>query len=207
MSDIDSSRRRFLCGTGGVAGAGWLALHWPAIAAAAEHAHGQVATPPARAAGDAFQVLSTAQARDVDAIAAQIVPGGDPPGAREAGVVYFVDRVLAGTFASQAPEFLAGLESFRDAFSRTHPGPGSFADLPDVAQVAYLRSVEQTPFFGQMRFMTVLGLLALPSYGGNRDRGGWRLVGFVDRHVWEPPFGHYDAGYAGFVPYGKEERS
>jgi len=207
MSDIDSSRRRFLRGAGGVAGTGWLALHWPAIAAAAEHAHGQAATPPAEAAGDAFRVLSTAQARDVEAIAAQIVPGGDPPGAREAGVVYFVDRVHAGVFESQAPEFIAGLESFRDAFSRANPDVASFADLPDAAQVAYLRSVEQTPFFGQMRFLTVLGLLALPSYGGNRDRGGWRLVGFVDRHVWEPPFGHYDAGYAGFVPYAKDERS
>jgi hypothetical protein len=49
----------------------------------------------------------------------------------------------------------------------------------------------------------VLGLLALPSYGGNADKLGWKLVGFVDQHAWQPPFGHYDAGYPGFVPYTK----
>jgi hypothetical protein len=33
------------------------------------------------------------------------------------------------------------------------------------------------------------------------------MVGFVDRHVWEPPFGHYDADYPGFEPYTKERQS
>ncbi|MDH4256161.1 MAG: gluconate 2-dehydrogenase subunit 3 family protein, partial [Gammaproteobacteria bacterium] len=68
---------------------------------------------------------------------------------------------------------------------------------------AYLKHIEHTPFFGGMRFLTVLGLLALPSYGGNAGKLGWKLVGFVDQHAWQPPFGHYDAEYAGFVPYAK----
>jgi hypothetical protein len=63
--------------------------------------------------------------------------------------------------------------------------------------------LERTPFFGNMRFLTLIGLLALPSYGGNADRLGWKLVGFVDQHAWEPPFGHYDAAYTGFVPYAR----
>ena len=54
-----------------------------------------------------------------------------------------------------------------------------------------------------MRFLTVLGLLALPSYGGNAGKVGWKLVGFVDQHVWEPPFGYYDKDYPGFAPYPK----
>jgi hypothetical protein len=53
----------------------------------------------------------------------------------------------------------------------------------------------------------VLGLLALPSYGGNAGKAGWKLVGFDDRHVWEPPFGHYDRDYAGFEHYARKEPS
>jgi hypothetical protein len=83
----------------------------------------------------------------------------------------------------------------------------SFADLPDGAQLAYLKGIEATPFFGTMKFLTVLGLLALPSYGGNAGKLGWKLVGFVDQHAWTPPFGHYDRDYPGFVPYSKEQRS
>ena len=93
--------------------------------------------------------------------------------------------------------------------ARHHPGVAQFADLSFDDQTAYLKHVEHTSFFGGMRFLTVLGLLALPSYGGNADKLGWKLVGFVDQHAWQPPFGHYDAGYAGFVPYAKatEQRS
>jgi Gluconate 2-dehydrogenase subunit 3 len=207
MNENDTTRRQFLRGVGGSLGAAWLAAHWPAIAAAAGHAQEHAATPAGDAGDDALRVLTTAQARDVEAIAAQIVPGGDTPGAREAGVVYFVDHVHAGAFKSQAGDFLADLESFRTAFALAHPGTGSFADLPPASQLEYLRSVENTRFFGAMRFLTVLGLLALPSYGGNRGKSGWKLVGFVDQHAWQPPFGHYDAGYQGFVPYAAEDRS
>jgi gluconate 2-dehydrogenase gamma chain len=152
-------------------------------------------------------VLTPEQARDVEAIAMQIVPSGATPGAREAGVVYFIDRIHAAPFAGEAPRFLEGLKAFQAEFSRRHAGAGGFADLPGADQLAYLKTVEATPFFGRMRFLTVLGLLSLPSYGGNADKLGWKLVGFVDQHAWEPPFGDYDRDYAGFEPYGTESQS
>jgi gluconate 2-dehydrogenase gamma chain len=203
MNEQNSSRRQFLQVSGGALGAGWLALHWPQVAAAADHAH-------AAATGEApreFKLLTPAEARDIEAIAAQIVPSGATPGAREAGVVYFVDQIHAGLYAAQADAFRAGLAAFQQGVAEAHAGAGPFADLPGPAQLAYLKRIEQTPFFDRMRFLTVLGLLALPSYGGNRDKSGWKMVGFVDRHVWEPPFGHYDADYPGFKPYPKERQS
>jgi len=203
MNEHDSSRRRFLQAGSGALGAGWLALHWPQLAAAAQHAHAVTAGEAPRE----LNFLTPAEARDVEAIAAQIVPSGDTPGAREAGVVYFVDHVHTGVYAMAATAFRADLTSFRETFAKSQPQAGSFADLPETEQLAYLEGIEKTPFFERMRFLTVLGLLALPSYGGNRDKSGWKLVGFVDRHVWEPPFGHYDADYPGFKPYAKERRS
>jgi gluconate 2-dehydrogenase gamma chain len=199
----NTSRREFLRASGGTLGAAWLGLHWTEIRAASEHAH-EVA---AGRADHSFKVLTPAQARDVEAIAARIVPSGDTPGAREAGVVYFIDHVSAGIFARQAPDLLGGLAAFQADFAARHAGASQFADLDEPAQLAWLKSVETTPFFGTMRFLTIAGLLALPSYGGNEDKLGWKLVGFVDRHTWSPPFGDYDRDYAGFEPYAREPRS
>jgi gluconate 2-dehydrogenase gamma chain len=203
VNENNSSRRSFLLSSGGALGAGWLALNWPALSAAAAHSHEMAAGQADRS----FKILNAAQSRDVEAIASQIVPSGDTPGAREAGVVYFVDHVHAGPYAGSRDEFLAGLAAFQDDFTQRHPGAGSFADLDADAQIAHLKSVEATPFFGRMKFLTLLGLLALPSYGGNADKLGWKLAGFVDQHAWTPPFGHYDRDYPGFVPYGKEKHS
>jgi hypothetical protein len=40
-------------------------------------------------------------------------------------------------------------------------------------------------------------MFAMPAWGGNRDGAGWALLGFDSRHVWQPPFGYYDAGHHG----------
>jgi gluconate 2-dehydrogenase gamma chain len=37
-----------------------------------------------------------------------------------------------------------------------------------------------------------MGFFGDPSYGGNRDQAGWKLIGFEDKHQYEPPFGYYD---------------
>jgi hypothetical protein len=203
MSMNSTSRREFLEVAGGTLGAAWVAAHWPRISAAAAHAHAAATSP----VDHTFRLFTPAQARDVAAIAAQIVPSGATPGAREAGVVYFIDHILAGLYAARSGSFLAQLAAFQDEFAKHDAGGRQIADLPEPAQIEYLRSVEATPFFGAMRFLTVLGLLSLPSYGGNEAKVGWELVGFVDQHVWQPPFGEYDRDYPGFVPYEQEPQS
>jgi gluconate 2-dehydrogenase gamma chain len=202
VNQNETSRREFLRATGGAFGAAWIGAHWPQLVAAAEHSHAAASGTADRS----LKVLSPAQARDIEAISSQIVPSGDTPGAREAGVVYFIDHVHAGPYAARAVDFMAGLAGFQARFAKLHPGVGAFADLPDDQQLAHLTSIETTPFFGTMKVLTVLGLLALPSYGGNEGKLGWRLVGFVDQHAWTPPFGHYDRDYPGFVPYAREPR-
>ena len=46
-----------------------------------------------------FDFFTPEEAVEVEAIAARIIPTDDTPGAREAGVIYFIDRSLV-TFAS-----------------------------------------------------------------------------------------------------------
>ena len=71
---------------------------------------------------------------------------------------------------------------------------------PAPCRLSGLMTLESTPLFTQLHFLTVLGLLADPAWGGNRDQLGWRLIGFENTHAYAPPFGWYDRDYPGFTP-------
>ena len=188
MVDAELSRRGFLRAVGSAAAAGWAAALWPSVLAAAEQA------AAARAAG-AFETLAAEDAADLAAMAAQIFPTDDLPGANEAGVVYFMDSAL-GSFMTEAEEsVLAGLAALNRKAAAVRPG-ARFAALPGPEQFKLLKAEENSPFFGTVRFMTVAGMFALPVYGGNKDYQGWKLLGFEHRHFWQPPFGYYDAQVA-----------
>src|SRR5262245_21243620 len=195
MESDDLSRRSLLQAIAAALGAAVLPLSWPEIGQAA-----QDALAATQLAGEAkISFLTAAEAADIDAVTAQIIPTDDTPGAREAGVVYFIDRALT-TFLSQlASEYRAQLAEFQAAFREQHPGAASFASLKPEEQVHYLRTVDHTPFFDTTRLLTLLGMFSQPAYGGNRDGVGWKLIGFEDRHFFRPPFGFYDRGYPGFV--------
>jgi len=202
MDESPPSRRQFLVAVGNLASAGWIAMNWSQIAAAADHAghagHGAAdpAAPPAT-----LTTLSAAEAAEIDAISNQIVPTGTTPGARDAHTVYFIDNALGGFFAAQLPAFRKGLTEFSAGFAARHGAGKLFSAASDAEQIAWLQEADKTPFFTAVRRLTVLGLLALPKYGGNHDYLGWKLIGVENQHAWEPPFGHYDKDYAGFEPY------
>ena len=199
MDQPTSTRRRFLLASGNLASVGWISLNWPQIAAAAEHAghamHDKTAGPTT------FTTLTPAEAADVDAISNQIVPGGATPGARDVHAAIFIDNALGSFFSAQLPAFRQGLADFQKTYAAHHGADKPFAAAGDAQQVAWLHEVDRTPFFIAVRRLTVLGMLALPKYGGNFDNKGWNLIKVVDNHAWAPPFGNYDVDYPGFVPY------
>jgi hypothetical protein len=201
--DHDNSRRSFLLSSGGLLSSVWIAAQWPAITAAAHHAD----DVSGASAPVTFEFLKPGEAADVEAIAAQIVPSGATPGAREAHAVYFVDRALATFFAAWAPDFRAGLGDFQAKFRVSKPALASFAAAAPDQQTAYLKTVDRTPFFETMRTLTVLGMFTSPKYGGNFRGMGWTMMGFADQHAFTPPFGYYDREYSGFVPYPAEKHS
>ena len=191
----DGSRRSFLLSSGRLLTSAWIAAHWPAIAAAAHHVDDMSgATAP-----KGFEFLSAADAADVQAIAAQIYPSGATPGATEAHAVYFIDRALGSFFAQLAEPFRTGLHEFQSSCQQWRTSSTAFAALQGTDQIEFLRTVEHVPFFETVRLMTVIGMFAMPAYGGNRDGIGWKLLGFEDQQVFEPPFGYYDRDYPGFA--------
>jgi len=198
----DNSRRAFLRSSGGLLTGVWIAAHWPAIAAAAHHAEAAAAHAPV-----GFEFLDAADAADIDAISAQIVPSGATPGAREAHAVHFIDRALATFFSGWAQNFRGGLAQFQSAYRASNPESASFSKAGSNAQIAYLKTVDGTPFFDAVRTLTLLGMFSSPKYGGNFGGAGWKMMGFADQHAFTPPFGYYDREYTGFVPYPAEKRS
>jgi len=199
----------------------WLATQWTAIVAAAEHAHQAVTSKtPVK-----FQVLTAAQARDVEAIAAQIIPTDDLPGAREAGVVYFIDQALK-TFASDTlTVYQKGLADLNARTGEKYPGVKQFADASATQQHELLEELSNgtnpaatrgrrggqagasADFFQTILQHTVSGFLIDPSGGGNRDYAGWKVIDRDPSHSFAPPFGFYDKDYPGWQrAMGAEEK-
>lgn len=185
MKSNHSSRREFLSHTGSMAAGGWLSLTLPWIYATAQ-------TACSRSEQDAsFANLERLDAMDIEAIAEQILPSEDTPGASQAGVIWFIDEALGGFRQAWADPVKAGLRQLNNSLQNG----ARFADLPWAEQTKVLRANENTPFFEMLHFLTIAGMFAIPAYGGNHDKLGWTLLGFEDRHAWQPPFGYYDAGY------------
>lgn len=193
MTTHPFSRRHFVSAMATGITATWISGAWRRAAALdAGVASGALpAGPPAGA-------LAPAQLRDVEAMAALVIPTDDAPGAREARVIEFIDRGL-GTFArDQLPLFQQGLADLNARVAKGHPGGAAFADLPAPDQAALLEQLdaEHSGFFEAVRTATVAGFLSNPEYGGNAGKAGWRLIGFEDRYAWQPPFGYYDSDAA-----------
>lgn len=187
MNNKKHSRRGFLTATGRLAGGGWLALNVPMLLATGTAAAEQLSEQAA------WENISSHEAAGLAAVADQIIPPDDLPGASEAGVVYFIDQALGG-FMSEAGDVLrTGLADLDRRAGELVPGSTGFAGLSFDQQTTILEEVDTTSFFNQMIFLTHCGMFALPSWGGNRDKAGWALLGFDDRHAWQPPFGYYDA--------------
>ncbi len=194
MNPQKQSRRAFLNTSGSVIGGSWFALTLPALLATADfacRAHAEEAP---------FDVLTPAEATELEAIAAQIIPSDDTPGAREAGVIYFIDRALGTIMADDLDPVREGLQEFEASLRQKHPDVEAFSALPPEQQIEALRAIEESDFFETIRALTIAGMFAHPSYGGNRDKAGWTLLHFDDRHVWTPPFGYYDAQYTRAAP-------
>jgi gluconate 2-dehydrogenase gamma chain len=148
--------------------------------------------------GTTLRFFSANEAITIDALVAQIIPTDETPGAREMGVLRFIDYALAGFLSPLAPTFRTRLADFEANCRAAHAGVHEFAALTIEQQIAWLREVEHTPFFESLQQLTVLGALTMPQYGGNRNGLGWQLIGFKDLHAFTSPYGYYDRDYPGF---------
>jgi len=106
-----------------------------------------------------FEYLEPEAARTLVALAAEIIPSDDGPGATEAGALYFIDRALA-TFDSDKRElYRSGLKEVGAAISRLSPGSADVEGLSREQRREVIRAVQSTEFFAVLREHVVLGFL------------------------------------------------
>jgi hypothetical protein len=186
------SRRDFLADSVAGLGSVWLAANWSAILEAEEYAQ-RAATSAAAAQPVPFAFFTDAQAADVDAMASQIFPTTDTPGAHEAHIVNFIDRALVTFARDRRPVYIQGLKDLQAKTKELFPSAAKFSALTPPQQIQLLTAIEKTPFFLAVREHTLTGMFASPKHGGNFNKAGWKLVGFEDTLNFKAPFGYYDA--------------
>jgi len=192
------SRREFLRRCSLYGGSIWLALNatWPRTLTAADASRKPL-------------VLDATDWKTVEAITARIIPSDADPGAVEAGCVNFIDKALANEDEGLKPTYEQGLVGLAAVCSQAHGTP--FVELSADEQDAVLVMLQDDAaggwpagatsapeFFEAVRVHTIIGFLADPKYGGNRDHVGWKLVGY-------PGPSHMRGGYTPEQMLGTEE--
>jgi gluconate 2-dehydrogenase gamma chain len=159
-----------------------------------------------------LRFFKASEARVIAAACDRIFPSdASGPGAKEAGVIIYIDRQLAGPYGrdrhryTKGPFVESGLEHgyqakaspqeiYRDGLRQL--GEDDFADLDAAKQDERLRALETTVFFRMLRTHTIEGMFSDPLHGGNTGLIGWQLIGYpgplmsyrdeIDKNFGEP---------------------
>lgn len=139
---------------------------------------------------DEYKVVSAAVDR--------IVPADNDAGALDANVPEYIDRMLQSPeLSSMREEFIAGTAALNRRSQRMFQKP--FYDAAPEQRDELLRIFKDSKvgtgeehYYELLIVLTMEGLLGDPSYGGNRDKVGWALVGFerVDSTKADPATGY-----------------
>jgi len=127
------------------------------------------------AAHNSFRSLSLAEGETLQALCGWIIPEDTAPGARQAGVVHYIDRQLARQFREHRETYRSGLAA------ADRLAGGNYSGAPPERQLAILRQMEQAA--NTRRFVDLVvthamqGFYGDPRHGGNRDFASWRMLG------------------------------
>ncbi len=134
----------------------------------------------------------------VAAACERIIPRDEDPGAKDANVPAYLDRMLQTPELKQMKrDLLQGLSAL-ERRSRSMFKKGFAEAAPEQQDELLTLFKDNGPGTGEAHFyellvvLTLEGFLGDPSYGGNQGRVGWRLVGFdtVGTMAMAPPDGY-----------------
>jgi gluconate 2-dehydrogenase gamma chain len=192
MAKHNATRREFLVraavGAGAVAGAGIVPDAYGQNHDQSKQQDTSAHTQQHPAGGEHGAFFNHDDSATVAAFTERLMPGApDKPGARDTGVLNYIDLALSGAYSDLQDFYRRGLAQL-DAYCRkTYKQP--FVRLEAARQDEVIAALEQgkaagftwpsaQEFFNTVRTHTIEGMFADPIYGGNKDFAGWRLVGF-----------------------------
>jgi gluconate 2-dehydrogenase gamma chain len=185
------SRRRLI---------GWAAT-LPLVSACRSRKEPAAGTGDAGEAGArmaAGRVLGPREWKTIDAIVQRILPSDDGPGAREAGVIAFIDRQLASPPLSPLAPVVVELAKQIELHAQKAHGR-AYTELSAADQDAMVAklsraelslSLPERPLYDALHSLTLEGFLSDPNHGGNADQVGWKYVDFAEPTLREPGAPH-----------------
>jgi gluconate 2-dehydrogenase gamma chain len=143
----------------------------------------------------AWRFFTPDEARTVEAICAQLIPTDDFPGAKEAGVVYYIDLQLGKRFKKHRAAYRDGIAAVDSIALKNNKK--RFTELAEAEQVEVLNAVEEQhkAFFNLILAHTRQGFYGDPRHGGNRGMVSWHMLGLATPQVRGRQ--HYDEGKSG----------
>jgi gluconate 2-dehydrogenase gamma chain len=200
------SRKDFVA----ILGTATAAVGVPQVAAAADMAPAPLG-PSLSSEPEAYTFFTEPEVAVIEAAVERLIPTDKlGPGAKSAGVAYFIDQQMVGAFGTAAKMYRGGpwvqgtpnqgyqlrqtpAELYRqslaalDAYCNTTFKSG-FASLTASQQDDVLHGLDggtikfdlvpAKAWFDMLLQNTIEGYFSDPLYGGNRDKVGWKLVGF-----------------------------
>lgn len=126
--------------------------------------------------GGQWRFFTAAEAATVDAICARLIPADQDPGAREAGVVNYIDIQLTRPFKRHQAAYRKGIAGVDDASRKKFNK--RFVELTADQQSETLVEVEENAaeFFDLILTHTRQGFYGDPRHGGNRDMVSWKML-------------------------------
>jgi gluconate 2-dehydrogenase gamma chain len=129
--------------------------------------------------------FTNAQFAVLTAAVDRLIPRDEDPGAVDAQVPQYIDAALqAQQLQKMRIDFSNGLNALDRRCQRMHQkgfAAASPAQQDDVLKVAFKEAPESSgefKWYDLLVTLTMEGFLGDPSYGGNKDKVGWKLMGF-----------------------------
>jgi gluconate 2-dehydrogenase gamma chain len=108
------------------------------------------------------------EARSLEAICEAIIPGDQDAGAKQAGVIHYIDRQLRGKFREHQKTYREGIAAAARIIRGRTIEPAVLREIE--------RAKETRPFFDLVVAHTMQGFYGNPRHGGNRDFASWRML-------------------------------
>ena len=135
-----------------------------------------------------WRVLTPEEALLVEAVSEQIIPADRDPGAKEAGVVNFIDRQLDGPYKRFADKYHKGLQCLAQTSQSMFSKPFEQLSWPDQTRLLQAMESGKVPkdiwadpssrdFFSMLRDHTMQGFYGSPRHGGNKNYASYRMLG------------------------------
>jgi gluconate 2-dehydrogenase gamma chain len=126
--------------------------------------------------GGRWRFFTPAEALTIEAICEQIIPRDQDAGARDAGVVHYIDIQLTRHFKPHQVTYRQGLATV-DSISQARQGR-HFVSLAFAEQTGVLRDVQKyaKAFFDLIVSHTMQGFYGDPRHGGNRDAVSYKML-------------------------------